>query len=126
MREIKFRVWDKEIKKIILVSPNWFINNEVSNTDFSKLAEEDNCILMQYTGLKDKNGKEIYEGDIVRFMNEVPDKMMLYKVEWNNEEARFAIVVEHVEYGKYFGRIDEIIKNIEVIGNIYENPELLK
>jgi len=76
------------------------------------------CEIMQYTGLKDKNGKEIYEGDIIVTRLNSPD---------NNEESlvvefadgSFKLKKENTYY--YF----PFLLNVEVIGNIYENPELL-
>lgn len=74
----------------------------------------------QYTGLKDKNDKEIYDGDIVNFDSELPD---IYKVTWNDEYARF----ELVGLLDGFQSLDmEAITDSWVIGNVHENPELLE
>jgi len=74
-------------------------------------------VVMQFTGLLDKNGKEIYEGDIVReFWNGNPDPCCVQVVEWDDNESSGPRVV-----GFYLQDGDEY----EVIGNIYENPELL-
>lgn len=90
------------------------------NTRTRKLYQnDDHFILMQYTGLKDKNGKEIYEGDVVRTHNDMASE----QVYWNNEYAQFSKgrVIDGV-----FSNIHEDISYCEVIGNIYENPDLLK
>ena len=109
MREIKFRAWDKKRKE--LQKP--FLIEEIDNDMWWKDTE-----LMQYTGLKDKTGKEIYEDDIV----EKGDVIGI--AEWvvnGYTTLHFALRNE--------GRtpIDEahILKEIEVIGNIYENKDLL-
>jgi len=90
----------------------------------------DNCILMQYTGLKDKNGKEIYEGDIIhskweeQFVGKDDSKAVVY---WSNENGGWA----RNEKGKdtkienYHLRFHCHPKHIKMIGNIYENPELI-
>lgn len=120
MREIKFRAWNKKENKweslggIVLdieTGRPWW-------TDFGEMMEEaEDVILVQYTGLKDKNGVEIYEGDVVRgiFYNHEPE---IGKVDWYEKGAGFNI----------FGYPMNIngLHDIEVIGNIYENPELLK
>jgi uncharacterized phage protein (TIGR01671 family) len=75
----------------------------------------------QFTGLKDKNGKEIYEGDIIILPDEDDDEYFV--IEWDDDTARFAIV-QHgstmCDFDNYYG------KELCIIGNIYENPELLK
>ncbi len=131
MREIKFRAWDSYFKSFT----GFIIEKDKNNEDriFFKKANHysDYCLgenktrffLMQYTGLKDKNGKEIYEGDIVR----------LYEWEQGFEYTDRKVVffqgcfkVEDMNDG-YFCNIDLVNLSLcEVVGNIYENPELLK
>ena len=78
---------------------------------------------MQYTGFKDKNGEEIYEGDVIQYMNPALITCTVV-VKWSELD----IASEHHEnlhaYGYFFENID--IDTIEIIGNIHENPELLK
>lgn len=76
--------------------------------------------LMQFTGLHDKNGKEIYEGDIIAVEGE--DKPM--KITWGERQATFCIESEAWVFPHYFGEALES-KDCVVIGNIYETPELL-
>jgi hypothetical protein len=104
MREIKFRAWHKDLKEMFY---NCLVNGSCWwNEDTHYGGEHDT--LMQYTGLKDCNGKEIYEGDICRSDDiEAPIKYLL---------GAF-----------WFGAVLLLEpKEIEIIGNIYENPELLK
>lgn len=124
-REIKFRVWDKEENKMHLVAAlDWeypYKKVITCNTPDTKLyfgfhKEKLDPILMQYTGLKDKNGKEIFEGDIVitsSYPNR-PSAVQLVKGTWCCDGI--GRVTENIYY----------CKDIEVIGNIWENPELLQ
>ncbi len=124
-REIKFRAWDKLEKRMgevnyIKYSKVWYTHISVRFKQKEKTVDEwfnywnedrcNNIILMQYTGLKDKNGVEIYEGDIVR-IDETED---IDVVDWTDGK----------EYGIGFGLFSCF--KYEVIGNIYANPELLK
>ena len=94
MREIKFRVWDTEKKKMSFVGAiDWNNPNDppiTCNTRDNKLYRypPEELLLMQYTGIKDKRGKEIYEGDIVQ-LNEL-DEGAKKVVRWDEEESRFA------------------------------------
>lgn len=118
MREIRFRAWDKKHKKMAEVYTLGLTGIEHTTicTDgqlYSGCGKDD-IELMQFTGLKDKNGKEIYEGDIVRCGDYVEDADA-----WNEWERE---VTWDEENGSWLGIDGE--RN-EVIGNIYENPELL-
>jgi uncharacterized phage protein (TIGR01671 family) len=106
-REIKFRFWDKEVKKM---SNDLFCNIDKSiNNAFT----QENLIPLQYTGLKDKSGKEIYEGDILQLAG------IRVAVEWQDDFWS--------TYGGWNYDDASLFNNLfqsEVIGNIYENPEL--
>lgn len=93
--------------------------NDINSVDLSSI-EVDPETVGQFTGLLDKNGREVYEGDIVKHI----PRNETYVCEWTAIHACFTFV-ENIEYGEsyYFQKIDE--KKIEIIGNIYDNPELL-
>ena len=115
MREIKFRAWDKKDK---LWVAGWSIGQAGVQTETS------NKVFMQYTGLKDKNGKEIYEGDIIEAYEFIQKPKMVVK--FDEEMAGFIPFIwkqalEYEDYVGYFAYEHSCI----VIGNIYENPELL-
>ena len=122
MREIKFRVWHKGKKIIsevfgidILHKEIFFSNGDV---DYCEISDFKYIELMEYTGLKDKNNKEIYEGDIINLHNGK------YKVIFNSKEARFVLRDDEFEMNIPFTNNNN--KRMEVVGNIYENPELIK
>jgi len=128
---LKFRVWDKEENRMILpkylysidLLKEWVTERTKCNYTFSLHSIPfDKVKFMQSTGLKDKNGKEIFEGDIVDY------------------KGREAVVKWHGSYASFIYRFVDGLQervsewdplflacyNFEVIGNIYENPELLE
>jgi uncharacterized phage protein (TIGR01671 family) len=133
MREIKFRAWHTEAEVfhyqelINFGSFNYMPTMPDSRAFDKTLLSPIYSELMQYTGLKDKNGKEIYEGDIVDFVFKI-SKGDVHKranhtrgaVEWSKNNTAFGI-----KDGNYYEMLNGIV-SIEVIGNIYANPELLK
>lgn len=135
-REIKFRAWDKNAKRMnyfdnpkdgILYCCNGFIvsNGWDSYKDPTFDTRPDKKdVIEQYTGLKDKNGKEIYEGDVLVIHHRWSDLSGYYlMVHWGKVRAGW-IVAYHK--GDTIRTIDlsHIINLVEIIGNIHENPEL--
>lgn len=123
MRNIKFRAWHKDIKEmfevgqITLEKGIWDYQPENRKHIGISIPYQPSFILMQYTGLHDKNGKEIYEGDIV--------KSYYYIDTPNGEQERFNQKV--INYNDVLCEYKiNAFENLEVIGNIYENPELLE
>jgi uncharacterized phage protein (TIGR01671 family) len=133
MREIKFRVYDTLSKQILSI-----VSLDFKKQKWSGVRSEGELWhgffpevhLMQYTGLKDKNGREIYESDIVEYYYCKSD-CMKPNYEKNAHEIKTSEVI--FDYGMFgvegcainLSHVG-IRKQIEVIGNIYENPELLK
>lgn len=128
MREIKFRAWNKDVysNKMIYDIQNEFEERiNLGMDSFGHYLNKDSFEVMQYTGLKDCKGKEIYESDIVKYKAETNEGIGYIKFEfscfiiyWTNNKT-FNDSFSSMFY-------TQCSSKIEVIGNIYENPELLK
>lgn len=126
MREIKFRAWDKINNKMCDYGSDEACTLWEDGCDFmgmSFISCQPNVIWMQYTGLHDKNGKEIYEGDIVKRTCDLigaEDDGFTGIVKY--ECAAFLLESFDGKNGRYLW---DDVQELEVVGNIYENPELL-
>ena len=126
MREIKCRAWLKEKKEIVNVEEIDFMNKVINyiDNDYENNRQEiigacfEDIELMEYTGLKDMRGKEIYEGDIVKFLYSI------FEVIWCNEKASFTL--KNKKYKEFLNFIYENNNGMEIVGNIYENTESIK
>lgn len=139
MRVIKFRAWDEED---MFISPSlaegsqylgsWFEAHSMLHSEFGKQNE-----IMQFTGLLDKNGTEIYEGDIVSYGNRLYEVainfngfyLQRYKL-WNGKfKPAFTYAMSLITKPRKDddrGENGGVVDSAEVIGNIYQNPDLLE
>ena len=144
-RDLKFRAWNKVWGMMSLVDKIEFeegkpvrVSVTIKATDFDHTDEwsdyevGDDIILQQFTGLKDKNGKEIYDGDIITFTEIDEDSCMgkedtyTGKVEWIDEISQWRFIYPSGQRTELHFIIQlPTIKSCEVIGNVFENPELL-
>jgi len=142
MREIKFRAWDtvmqewvksKFLQDLIYIG----VPKNLGNGFFNIYQfDPPRYKIIQHTGLKDKNGKEIYEGDIVTYdisqtqhYKGIIDWCKSYFVTkyFYNKNDAFMKQPAQIWHTKGMHRLDEeLLYNLEILGNIYENPELLK
>lgn len=139
-REIKFRAWHKKLKKMLFVTDiSGVVDLQKDSTEIYEIScaernnggwvnggshEIDDVELLQYTGLTDKNGKEIYEGDIVTALMDTPP--MQHAPLGDSAYMKGAVIFEYGSFlvdGEYLW--GEHLHSIEVIGNIHENPELI-
>lgn len=132
-RIIKFRAWDKKSKWMLRSFDNWIDFDgdfweapyTTYNTPNQEIVRVNNIILMQFTGILDKNKQEIYEGDIIKVSS--GNWSGNWEVIYSSGAAKFCIKGRVMgTYGKLITKIWAIPKHGEIIGNIYENPELLE
>jgi uncharacterized phage protein (TIGR01671 family) len=122
MREIKFRCWHKSTKDMIYP-------DRLRELTMNMMSEDDEDILMQYIDLKDKNGKEIYEGDIIKYYNSIGEYGIgIIESFFDTVNLHCRWIEQKTENPSLFTSIDYLgcSEEIELIGNIYENSELLR
>lgn len=113
-REIEFRAWDKDEKKMYHWNDKFFSHMSPVTGYGLEFPAVQNMILMQYTGIKDKNGKKIFEGDIVLMLKSVHIlEIVVEIVRYDTENAGYSPLT-----GSFL--------DIEVAGNFFENEELIK
>ena len=139
MRDFKFRVWSEQLKRW-LTKEEWYIDFD-GNIKFLDLFPEstsgpcgpiinrDLFIIQQYIGVLDKNEKQIYEGDIVEWDQDIGEFVSLWKkirgvVEWNEDWCHFIVKTVDSNDGYPIGVLS--LTNYEIIGNLIEDKEKLK
>lgn len=154
MSKVKFKIWDKTRNKILTSNCGAFLLTQEGNAVFHQngnnpleaLIEQIDYEVLMYTGLKDKNGKEIYEGDIIQCMvndNSIKGekayvlgkegfglehikKVVNYKIEFWNSLYNYGYRVRNGKANFMITQGALNTMNAKKIGNIYENPELLE
>lgn len=118
-REIKFRLWSNSLK--IMFSPNSEIRHlwSIKEAPNGNIKVDDGDVLMQFTGMKDKNGVEIYEGDIVRII----EAQRNYVVKFHNGCFKLFHYNQRLNDNLWgtIERLFDLFWSVEIIGNIYEN-----
>ena len=147
MREIKFRAWDKvhecylyDVQYAYDTLSGWVKYEDGENADYDEdcfggFLDNKQYAVEQYTGLKDKNGREIYEGDVLRIeRDDNPNDNYIAPVAWGGPDyPAFDIPWKYIPNNLYYDsnvlatiRAGESEEVMTVIGNIFENPELLE
>lgn len=122
MKKIKYRAWEKESKKWLTQSVSVYLANDgyafVINGGKIEKIEVEICM---FTGLLDRNGKEIYEGDLIQ-QHQGKDYSIQYYVGWRESRCGFWLYdldkTPHLD-------LTDFRENLKVIGNIFENPEMM-
>ena len=124
----KFRLWNRITSQLHIVDRLYFDAREaeyVDDDNVLRFVGFKNIDLMQSTGLKDKNGKEIFEGDILAFKTD--DEVINVKIFWDEKHALFMFRSEKYNEEEPLAELVEAnTYPFEIIGNVYENPELLE
>jgi len=122
MRQIKFRAFDSSNNK--MVNDLTLFNTQTIFNRFHNEVHPTSLIIMQFTGLQDKNGVDIYEGDILSYYQPYAKRTDTHIVKWDDNLACFGLFEKNSEYCQESDWYK--IQNIEIIGNIHENKEIIK
>ncbi|MEI4342440.1 YopX family protein [Streptococcus suis] len=121
----KFRVWDKDDEHMYFVAEINLVEELISVDEYDYIFDFSDVVLMQSTGLFDKNGKEIFEGDVVLLRDELNEfESDVYEIVYSRDNL--AWIFYDKDSHDFYWMSTCTWDKIEIIGNIYENPELVE
>ena len=124
MKEFKMKAWLKKEKKMVAIIGIDFNYEYIRYTEDDNLfnenyktAEFKNIELLQFTGLKDNGGQELYEADVIKFNDGIDDIYGL--ISYDDEDATYRVSYENITE-----HLSDLEEDFEIVGNIFENPDL--
>lgn len=129
MNKLKYRVWDGKQwfeDDLVYISPEGKVFSVEFYENEANFFEREDFVISVFTGLLDKNGKEIWEGDLISFLDLAGTAPYVREVEWDDDAAAWAVNMNDAVPATAYWPLVTQLEDVEVAGDIYTTPELLE